>query len=121
MKQSIWALRLIAIALSVALLSLAAVTLATATSGPRAELQAVWQNARNAGGYSFRADVAQRVIPVASLSNVGRSSRDYQYHLEGKSDLKADSLDLMLWDQGGSIASPTSAAQLKVENGVASM
>ena len=105
MKRPIWALRLIAIALSVLLVSLAAVTLTTAASGPRAEVQATWRNARAAGGYSFRADVAQKVIPVASLENIGRSSSDYQYHLEGKSDLSAHTLDLTLWDQGGSIQS----------------
>src|SRR3954467_1335054 len=97
MNKPIWALRLIAIALSVLLLSLAAVTLTTAASGPRAEVQTTWRNARAAGGYSFRADVAQKVIPVANLSNIGRAGREYQYHLEGKSDLKARSLDLTLW------------------------
>jgi hypothetical protein len=47
-----------------------------------------------------RADVAQKVIPVAGLSNIGHVSRDYQYHLEGKSDLKSHALNLTLWDQG---------------------
>src|SRR5437763_13596819 len=102
MKKPIWALRLIAIALSVVLLCFGFVTLSTAASGPRAEVQTTWRNARDAGGYSFRADVTQKAIPVASLSNIGRTSRDYQYHLEGKSALKAHTLDLTRWDQGGS-------------------
>jgi hypothetical protein len=121
LKKQLWELRLIAIAASVLLLSFAVVRLTTAAAGPRAEVQTIWRNAQVAGGYSFRADVLQKVVPAASLSNVGRTSRTYQYHLEGKSDLKAHTLDLMLWDQGGSTLDAASAAQLKVENGIASM
>ncbi len=78
-------------------------------------------NARAAGGYSFRADITQRVVPLASPLNVGRTSRDYQYHIEGKTDLAANQLELSLWDQGGSVLDPSGAAQLKVVDGVASM
>ncbi len=60
-------------------------------------------------------------MPLASLSNVGRTSRDYQYHIEGKTDLAANQLELSLWDQGGSVLDPSGAAQLRVVGGVASM
>ncbi len=121
MRKQLRGLRLIAITASVLLLSFAVVRLTTAAVGPRAEVQTIWRNAHAVSGYSFRADVVQNVAPVASLSNIGRTSHTYQYHLEGKSDLKARSLDLMLWDQGGSTLDAASAAQLKVENGIASM
>src|SRR5262245_9147363 len=99
---------------SMLILAVALLTFFWLPSGAHAAVAATWRNARDAGGYSFRADVAQQVIPVANVSNVGRTSREYRYHLEGKTDLMAHSLELTLWDQGGSVLEGATAAQLKV-------
>ena len=94
-------LRLMSILASVLILAATLFTLFWPPSNARAAVQATWRSARGAGGYTFRADVVQQVIPVATIANVGRTSREYRYHLEGKRDLVAHSLELTLWDQGG--------------------
>src|SRR6478672_4788649 len=114
--------RLAVVALTGVLILIAAMLLLLApVSEARAAVQTVWRSAQAAGGYAFRADITQRVVPLANLSNIGRTSRDYQYHVEGKSDLATRTLQLNLWDQGGSVLDPSSAAQLRVVDGVASM
>ena len=114
-------LRLMSIVATILLLAATLFTLFWPPSNARAAVQATWRSARDAGGYTFRADVVQQVIPIATITNVGRTSREYRYHLEGKSDLVAHSLELTLWDQGGSVFDTANAAQLKVVDGVASM
>src|SRR5262245_26873332 len=121
MKKCTPHLRLIGVLASMLILAITLFTLSWPPSSARAAVAATWRSARDAGGYSFRADVVQQVIPVATFTNVGRTSREYRYHLEGKTDLIAHSLELTLWDQGGSVLDGANAAQLKVENGVASM
>ena len=46
-------------------------------------LEQAWTDARDAGGYSFRADIVQVAIPLAQPANIGRASREYTYHIEG--------------------------------------
>ncbi len=89
--------------------------------GARAEVQATWRNARNVGSYTFTAEVVQKVIPLASATNVGRTSREYHYHLEGKNDLPSRSLELTLWDSGGNVAQGTGASHMRIVDGVAQM
>jgi hypothetical protein len=78
---------------------------------------AAWEKARAAGSYHFTSDVVQKIIPVASLTNVGRSSRSDALYLEGQNDLRAQTMELTLWSQGGSALNADSGVSLRTENG----
>ncbi|MFT5196347.1 MAG: hypothetical protein ACI85U_003379, partial [Candidatus Promineifilaceae bacterium] len=89
------------------------------------DLEQAWQNAVDSGGYSFRADIVQVAVPLAQPENIGRSSREYTFHVEGNtggltsSDLTDHSFEMFLWNNGQSVLDPAKAQQFKVENGVA--
>jgi hypothetical protein len=91
----------------------------------RSEIQTAWQTARSTGGYSFRADLIERAIPLAQTSNVGRTSKEYTYHLEGVTsglnafDASARKFEMSFWDNGGAVADPKTAAQFQLTNGKA--
>jgi hypothetical protein len=91
----------------------------------RGEIQNAWQTARSTGGYSFRADLIERAIPLAQTSNVGRTSKEYTYHIEGVTgglnafDASARKFEMSLWDNGGTVADAKTAVQLQVANGKA--
>jgi hypothetical protein len=80
-------------------------------------LQQAWQRARAAGSYHFSSDVTQHTIPVAKSTNIGRQSRTERIYLAGKTDLRAATLEMRLWSDGGSVGLPESGQALKVENG----
>ena len=115
------------LALLTALLLLAAVSLgalwwphvtsaATRLTAPD-PVTAAWEKARAAGSYHFTSDVVQKTIPVASLVNVGRSSRSEALYLEGQNDLRTQSLELTLWSQGGSAFNADSGVSMRTADG----
>ncbi len=59
----------------------------------------------------------QVTIPVAKVTNVGRSSRTEQLHLEGQSNLQQQKLELRLWSDGGSVVQSDDGVAIKIENG----
>lgn len=78
---------------------------------------AAWSKARMAGSYHFTADVTQVTVPVANVTNVGRTSRTEQLHLEGQTDLRAKRLEMQLWSDGGSVLQNEGGIAFKSENG----
>ncbi|MCX6049338.1 MAG: hypothetical protein NT075_29905, partial [Chloroflexi bacterium] len=78
---------------------------------------AAWEKAKAAGSYHFTSDVTQVTIPLATLANVGRSSRSDTVRLEGQNNLRDQRLELTLWNDSGSVAAPNSGTSVKVENG----
>lgn len=84
---------------------------------PARQTQNAWNNARAAGGYAFRSDIVESDVPRAELGNIGRSSVEHAYHIEGVTQLDAKRLEFSLWDDGGSVALRESAAQFRLENG----
>ncbi|MFN8440673.1 MAG: LamG-like jellyroll fold domain-containing protein [Caldilineaceae bacterium] len=86
-------------------------------SAPTDPVTAAWEKARAAGSYSFTSDVTQITVPVAKVSNVGRSSRTEQLHLSGQTDLRAQRLEMQLWSAGGSVLQAESGVAIKVEQG----
>ena len=76
-----------------------------------------WQKVKAAGSYHFTSDVLQKTIPVASLTNVGRSSHTDALHLEGQNDLRNQALELTLWNQGGSVLNAASGVSMRTEKG----
>ncbi len=80
----------------------------------RATVMTAWRQVRDVGAYQFSADIEQEVIPLATAGNVGRSSKTQRLYIEGDTDLAAQTLQLALWSQGGSVLDANSAAEVKV-------
>ncbi|MEZ4862420.1 MAG: LamG-like jellyroll fold domain-containing protein [Caldilineaceae bacterium] len=78
---------------------------------------AAWEKAKAAGSYHFTSDVLQETIPVATITNVGRTSRTDALHMEGQNDLRNQMLELTLWNQGGSVLNAASGVSLRSEKG----
>ncbi len=112
----------------------APVQIASAEAGPVAQLRnsvwatgvdrfsadpltAAWEQAQDAGSYSFTSDVVQVTIPAPTISNVGRPSRTEQLYLEGQSDLDAAALEFQLWTEGGSVHAPESGLSVRAADG----
>ncbi len=70
---------------------------------------------RALGSYRFTADILQTSIPLPTLTNVGRASKQDKVHLEGETDRPGQTMSLRLWSQGGSVAIPESSVEVKVE------
>jgi len=84
---------------------------------PPDPVTAAWEKAKAAGSYHFTSDVTQVTIPLATLANVGRSSRSDTLRLEGQNNLRDQRLELTLWNDSGSVAAPNSGTSVKIENG----
>ncbi|MFN8489011.1 MAG: LamG-like jellyroll fold domain-containing protein [Caldilineaceae bacterium] len=84
---------------------------------PTDPVTAAWSKARAAGSYHFQSDVTQMTVPVAKVTNVGRTSQTQTLHLEGQTDIRKNQLEMHLWSDGGSVLQSESGVAVKVENG----
>ena len=112
----------IALALLAGVLTLTVSSLVRASAAPSAPDQtnlitAAWEKARAAGSYHFTTDVTQVTLPMASLTNVGRTSRTEKLYLEGQNDLIGGKLELTLWSEGGSVLQAESGLSIRTEAG----
>ena len=82
---------------------------------PGARIWPPYGSARDAGGYAFRADITQRQIPLATVANVGRSSRADSFYIEGDTDPVAGAMTLTLWSEGGSVLDAESGITVHVD------
>ncbi len=82
-----------------------------------APVTAAWEKARAAGSYQFTSDVTQVTLPVASLTNIGRTSRTDKLYLEGQNDLLDAKMELTLWSEGGSVLQAESGLSIRTEAG----
>lgn len=76
-----------------------------------------WRNARAAGAYHFASDITQMTLPVAKVSNVGRTGHTDRLRLEGETDLRAKTMQMRLWPSGGSVLTDAGGVAFKVEDG----
>ena len=76
-----------------------------------------WQHVQAAGSYHFAGDVTQVTTPSATVTNIGRASREDTLHLEGEADLRHHRMTLRLWTRGGSVAQPDSGVEVEVVDG----
>ena len=86
------------------------------TSAERNGIEAAWERAREAGAYRFTAGIVQTTIPLPTVTNVGRQSRQNALHIEGRTSLPERSLDLTLWSEGGSVLNAASGIEVRVED-----
>ncbi|NUM44642.1 MAG: hypothetical protein HUU38_08030, partial [Anaerolineales bacterium] len=84
-------------------------------SEARAEINNTWEQARETGGYEFSADIVQTTIPLATVANIGRTSKQQAFHVEGSTDFSDQTMQLALWSEGGNLTDTNSATQVKVE------
>jgi hypothetical protein len=84
-------------------------------SAASAAVDSTWQLARLSGGYTFSADIIQKTVPLPTLGNIGRSSKEYAYFVQGSTDFEDQSLEMALWSGGGSVQDDGSASRFKVE------
>ncbi|MEA3397775.1 MAG: hypothetical protein U9R05_09975, partial [Chloroflexota bacterium] len=108
-------LALLFAALCVLSLSFLLLSPASTSAGPRGGLEAAWKRARQSGAYRFTADIVQNTIPLPTVTNVGRASRQDTLHIEGQTNLPARVLDFTLWSQGGSVLNAQGGVEVKVE------
>src|SRR5690242_20337933 len=74
---------------------------------------AAWERARAAASYAFTGDVTQITLPLATLTNVGRTSHTEKFHVEGQNDLRAKQLEMTLWSEGGSVLQADSGLSIR--------
>jgi hypothetical protein len=87
----------------------------TATTTARDPLDAAWRQAQESGVYHFATTVIETTHPAPTLANVGSGSRKQQIYLEGETDLPERTLQMMLWQNGGSIVQSKDGVEVRIE------
>ncbi len=117
LKRKTWHLALGSGLLTLVLLGYLATTWPVQAQTSKDVVAEVWQRVRAIGAYEFSADINQQVIPVASISNIGRSSQPQELHIEGTTNLQTQELAMTLWSQGGNVLDRASGLELKTSAG----
>ncbi|MCZ7568703.1 MAG: hypothetical protein M5U01_08940 [Ardenticatenaceae bacterium] len=89
-------------------------TFPTAPS-PADEVQAAWRRAQQAGAYRFATEIVQTTYPAPRLTSVGRSSRVDTLYIEGETNLPEGTMQLVLWQDGGSRLNPRDGVEIRIE------
>jgi len=79
------------------------------------EVQAAWRRAQQAGTYHFATDILQTTYPAPRVTNVGRSSRQDTLHIEGETNLPDRTMQMALWQNGGSVLNPGDGVEIRIE------
>jgi len=93
------------------------VTELAAAPAARQEVAAAWQRAIDLGGYRYATDVIQTTVPLATVANMGRSSKQQAIYVEGSTDLRQQSMQMTIWLDGGNVLDNASGIELKTEQG----
>lgn len=81
------------------------------------EVNDAWQQALEIGVYDYSSDIVQTTWPTPRLENVGLSSTQRRFYLEGNTDLHEDFLQMALWSDGGNVRGRDNALEIKIEDG----
>ncbi|MGB0383516.1 MAG: LamG-like jellyroll fold domain-containing protein [Ardenticatenaceae bacterium] len=81
------------------------------------EVNDAWQQALEIGVYDYSSDIVQTTWPTPRLKNVGLSSTQRHFYLEGDTNLHEDFLQLALWSDGGNTRGRDNALEIKIEEG----
>jgi hypothetical protein len=82
-------------------------------------IRQAWERAKESGSYGFDADITQIKRPLASVTNVGKTTKRDNFYLEGTTNLAAQSLEMTLWSQSGTVQDKNSGAQIRIEGDTA--
>lgn len=110
------ALLVIAVLLSGVLIGMALLPAWTRAAAPD-PVTAAWQRAKAAGNYRFTSDITQVTLPLATVANVGHTSRTDPLHLERRNDLRARQMAFTLWSDGGNVLQAESGVSVRMEDG----
>ncbi|MCZ7568698.1 MAG: hypothetical protein M5U01_08915 [Ardenticatenaceae bacterium] len=86
-----------------------------AAPSPADEVQAAWRRAQQAGAYRFATEIVQTTYPAPQLTSVGRSSRVDTLYIEGETNLPEGTMQLVLWQDGGSRLNPRDGVEIRIE------
>src|SRR4051812_11411109 len=75
---------------------------------------AAWHRAGAAGSYHFTAHITQTTTPLATVTNVGRTSEEKTTRVDGQTNLPARQTNLTLWPDDTDAAQPGSALEVKL-------
>ncbi len=106
----------------VLLLILAAFPLGTAAESanpfealtPRDPVAVAWQRAQSSGAYHFTTTIIETTAPAPALANVGQGSRQQRLYLEGDTDLPARGLQMVLWQDGGTVMDARDGIEVQI-------
>ncbi|NOZ04951.1 MAG: hypothetical protein GXP41_01170, partial [Chloroflexi bacterium] len=79
------------------------------------EVQAAWRRAQQAGAYHFATDILQTTYLAPRVTNVGRSSRQDTLHIEGETNLPDRTMQMALWQNGGSVLNPGDGVEIRIK------
>jgi len=117
--KSVWVIGVIIGLGIIGLLAVPVSSRAAPDTSPQAIISHAWELARQSGSYNFTTRLVQTTHPAPSISNVGRGPRVETIYIEGETDLTENMLLMRMWQDGGRISDPNSAAEVRVENGQA--
>ncbi|NJL33913.1 MAG: hypothetical protein HC893_08700, partial [Chloroflexaceae bacterium] len=80
---------------------------------------AAWDRVHQAGSYHFHADITQITTPLASVTNVGRTSTRNAFYLQGATNLQEETMQMRLWSEESSVLLPGNGMEMRVEDGQA--
>ncbi len=82
----------------------------------QAEVEDAWQLVTDLGSYQYSTDIIQQTIPLALVTNVGRTSKNEAFHIEGSTNLPDKTMNMVVWAEGGSLLDRDNSYEVKVEN-----
>ena len=95
----------------------ATVTELAAAPAAQRQISQAWQRAVDLGSYRYATDVIQTTVPLATVANMGRSSKQQSIYVEGSTDLREQTMHMTLWLDGGNVLDSASGIELKTEQG----
>jgi len=82
----------------------------------RDPVTAAWQRAQTSGVYHFATTVIETTHPAPTVANVGSSSTQRRIYLEGDTNLPERSLQMVLYQQGGSLLNRRDGIEVRIED-----
>jgi hypothetical protein len=95
--------------------SIQAPSWASTLPAPADQVRAAWQRAQQVGVYDFGTTLVQTTYPAPTLLNVGRSSRRQTLYLAGRTNQPAQTMNVRLWVEGGSVLTTQQGVEVRVE------
>ncbi|ABY36688.1 MAG TPA: hypothetical protein DEF43_10955 [Chloroflexus aurantiacus] len=80
-------------------------------------LRAAWQRAISTGAYQFSASVTVLTDPQPSPLTAGQAPERQEMFLDGQTDVKANTTELRLWTQGGTVANGEGSVTMRLTDG----
>ncbi|MCJ7551290.1 MAG: hypothetical protein MUQ30_16570, partial [Anaerolineae bacterium] len=77
-------------------------------------VERAWQKAREVGTYDYAIDIVQTSWPIPTLENVGLTSSEQRVYVEGLIDLPAETMEMKLWSEGGSVQTGQDSLEMRV-------